>query len=239
VNANRTVLIVDSDPASRRLLGVLLEAEGYRVRWARTGAEAPAQAAGQRPDCILLDLDLPDADGCEVLRTLRESGPAPVMVVSARTAAAEKVRALDAGASDYLVKPFDGAELLARLRALQRRFAEFAADASVGDGVLHANLATREFSVHGVKLGLTPTEEAVLYLLARHCGAVVSASRLARAICGGDAEANLHELHVYVTRLRRKLQAADAAELLKSEGRAGYRLALGAAHEPASATVDL
>ena len=221
-------LIVDDDPAIGRMLRILLEGERYKVWWSRNRESGLTQAVEIRPDVILLELDLPDGDGFAVLDGLREWNEAPVLIISGRAGVADKVRALDSGANDYLVKPFAPEELAARLRVLQR--SEF----TPGDGPLlisgplRIDLDTREVTVNGLPLTLTATEEALLYILARHAGKIVPYPRLLRAIWGTEATHKLNTLFVHIAHLRRKLEELGGKNLIQGEGSAGYCLALTA-----------
>lgn len=223
---NPTALLIDSDRPIRRLLRNLLEPHHYRVGEAENGAAGIKEAVARRPDVVILEPELPDLDGLEVLKRLREWNPVPVLILSARADEESKVAALDAGAEDYLTKPFGSAELLARLRVLQR------AERGEPDGPLYIHGGLRVDSAsHLVTLGgreveLTPTEEAVFYTLVRHAGKVVTCEFLLRCVWGTDSESKLHDLHVYIRCLRRKLQSAAAETLIRTEGSVGYRLAL-------------
>jgi len=219
------------------MLRPLLEGEHYKVLWARTGESGVIQAVNHRPDIVILELDLPDGDGLTVLDALREWNAAPVMILSGRANVADKVRALDAGANDYLVKPFAAAELAARLRVLQRSEPPASDGPLLVSGALRVDMATREVTVGGDLLDLTATEEAILYLLARHAGKLVPCQRLLRAVWGADAAtrpSELHELHVYIARIRRKLVDHGGNNLLCGDGIAGYSLSLAPDHESAA-----
>jgi two-component system KDP operon response regulator KdpE len=216
------VLIVDDDPSTGRMLRMVLESKRYRVLWGRNGAEALSQAVESRPDIIVLELDLPDGDGLRVLEALREWNEAPVIILTGRTGISDKVRALDAGANDYVVKPFAPEELAARLRVLLR------SDTPAGDGpllvsgALKINMATRKMTINGTPLELTGTEEALFYILARHSGWLVPHRRLVRAVWGIDSAEKVHDLQFHIARLRRKLGALGAKNLIRVEGRVGY-----------------
>jgi len=225
------VLIIDDDPAIGRLLRVLLESERYKVVWSRNGASGLTQAVEGRPDVIILELDLPDGDGFTILDALREWNQAPVLILSGRARIADKVRALDAGANDYIVKPFAPEELAARLRVLQRDEPPQSDGPLLLTGALKIDMATREATVSGCSLDLTATEEAVLYMLARHAGKLVPRGRLIRAIWGTDSANKLRDLHVHIARLRRKLEKCGGNNLIRGDGSAGYSLALVADHE--------
>jgi len=156
-----TVLVLEVDPASCRLLRVLLQGTRYRLLWAANGTEVLRLSVEEHPDVILLDLDLPDGDGMSVLTALQEWSSAAVMAMTFEASAAARIKALDAGADECLVKPFDGAELLARLRVLLRRERGFAADAAFSDGKIYVNLATRSVAYLGCDIEFTPIEAGV------------------------------------------------------------------------------
>ena len=216
------------------MLRPLLEGEHYKVLWARNGESALVQAVDSRPDVVILELDLPDGDGFAVLDALREWNVAPVLILSERAGVADKVRALDAGANDFLVKPFAPAELTARLRVLQRCEPPANDGPVLESGPLRIDMATRAVTMGGSSLDLTATEEAILHILARHAGKLVPCGRLTRAVWGTDAAAKLSELHVYIARIRRKLEESGGSNLLQGDGIAGYRLSLAADHECAA-----
>jgi two-component system KDP operon response regulator KdpE len=230
VNRYPKILVVDGDPAIQRLLGILLEGEHCRVLSARTGEEGLGHAAASAPDLIILELDLPGPGGFPVLRSLRDSIRAPIMILSSLSGVEDKVRALDAGACDYVVKPFNGAELMARVRALLRDRGRSGGNVFIS-GAPAEDLATREIIVNGLKLELTAREEAIFQILARRPGALVSCQQILSEIWGNDGLAQLHELRVYITRLRRKLDACGATNLIASERNVGYTLTIGLARE--------
>jgi two-component system KDP operon response regulator KdpE len=231
-------LIVDDDPAIGRMLRPLLEGERYKVLWCRNGGSGVTQAVESRPDVIILELDLPDGDGFTVLTALREWNETPVLILSGRAGVADKVRALDAGANDYVVKPFAPEELVARLRVLQHCEPLTSDGPLLVSGALRIDMATREMTMNGRSLELTATEEAVLYILARHAGKLVPRQRLIRAIWGTDAANKIPELHVYIARLRRKLDEHGGNNLLRGDGSVGYSLLLEPDHaNSASQTV--
>ena len=232
------VLIVDDDPAIGRMLRPLLEGERYKVSWSRNAQEALAQAVEHRPDVIILELDLPDGDGFAVLEALREWTSTPVLILSGRVDIGDKVRALDAGANDYVAKPFAPAELAARLRVLQRCEPPTDGGPLVVSGTLQIDLATHAATVSGHPLKLTATEEAVLFILARHAGKLVPQQHLTRVIWGTDAADKIGELRVYIARLRRKLEEHGGYNLIRGEGTVGYGLALVADQESAALRTD-
>jgi len=228
VKPHPKVLIVDDDPAIARMLRVVLERECYRVFVSASGADGVTEAVENRPDVFVLELDLPDGDGFAVLAALREWTAAPVLILSARSDVADKVRALDAGANDYMVKPFAPEELVARLRVLQRCELPTSDGPLLVTGALKIDMAARAVSVGGVSLDLTPTEEAVLHVLARHAGKWVPHRRFIRVIWGSTAGDKVHDLQVHIARLRRKLEDHGGSNLIRGEGPMGYRLSLGA-----------
>lgn len=223
--AAATALVVDDEIQMRRLLRIVLEGDGYRVVEAEDGAGGLREAAQSRPDVILLDLGLPDQDGASVLRKLREWSVAPVLILSVREDPAEKVAALDLGADDYVTKPFESAELLARLRALQRRAHTGEGSPILTAGPLVVDLAARQVRVREREVRLTPTEFALLALLARHAGRVVTQRQILREVWGPQAEERGQYTRVYMTHLRKKLAAAGLADAqIRTEPGIGYRL---------------
>lgn len=225
------VLVIEDEPQIRRLLRTLLEADGYRVAEAVNGADGLAAAAQKPPAVIVLDLGLPDLDGLEVLRRLREWTQVPVLILSVRDADEQKVAALDGGADDYVTKPFSGAELLARVRGLIRRAqAPAVADASqvIERGPLRIDLPARQVTVNGQEVHLTATEYSLLALLARHAGRALTHRYILREIWGPNAEEHRQYLRVYVAHLRRKIESQpDRPELIRTEQGVGYRFAGG------------
>lgn len=228
-SAGPKVLIVDDEAQIRRLLRLVLEAEGYRVSEASTGGEGLIAAAQRPPDVVLLDLGLPDLDGAEVLRRLREWSSVPVVVLSVRDREETKVAALDAGADDYVTKPFATSELLARLRAARRR-ASGAVEESVlvvGNGELELDFGARRVRVRGAEVRLTPTEYQLLRVLARHAGRVVTHRQLLSEVWGPNVarQEPTQYLRVYVGHLREKLETDPSQpRWLLTEPGIGYRL---------------
>lgn len=221
--ARLSVLVIDDEPQIHRFLGPALEAAGYVALRAETAREGLRLAAARGPACILLDLGLPDMDGKEALERLRAFSSVPVIIISARDREAEKVAALDAGADDYVEKPFGIAELLARLRAATRRALLFEAPAPVvTTGPLEVDLERRLARVAGVELSLTPREWDLLSALARDLGRVVTQRRLLTEVWGPAHAEDSQYLRVYVGQLRTKL--GTAAGLLRTEPGVGYRL---------------
>jgi len=226
-----TILIIDSEKASRRLLRVLLEPHGYRVLEAESGGVGLNLAVESKPDVIVLELRLSDGDGLGVLHALQEWCHAPIMVLSGQTEEAAKVAALDAGARDYLTKPFSSAELLARLRALQRPLPNVPEGPLLIEGDLVANLATHEITLNGHTIILTPKEEALFYVLAKYSGKIVTCSHLQYSIWGVHSDDKVQDLRVLVSHLRKKLAPYGGEMLVRTEGSLGYTLILSAPRE--------
>ncbi|MGO2931844.1 response regulator [Microbacterium sp.] len=219
------LLIADDDPQLVRALRITLGAHGYEVVAAADGAAAISVAAQARPDLILLDLGMPRLDGIQVIQALRGWTDAPIIVVSGRTGSADKVEALDAGADDFVTKPFQIDELLARLRALARRTQGTTAEATVVFGDAVVDLATKTVTRGGHRVHLTPTEWRMLEHLARHPGALVTRQDLLKQIWGSDQVSDSGYLRLYMSQLRKKLEAEPAApEHLLTESGMGYRL---------------
>jgi two-component system, OmpR family, KDP operon response regulator KdpE len=221
------VLVVDDEMPIRRLLHVSLEDNGYHVHEAASGKEALTLAAHLHPDMMILDLGLPDMDGLDVLRRLREWSHIPVVVLSVRDADADKIALLDAGADDYLTKPFSTGELLARLRTA-RRHVQPAPDPLVfQSGPLTVDLADRRVTLNGEAVKLSVTEYALLHMFIQHAGKVITHGQLLREVWGPEYEGQIQYLRVYMATLRRKLEADPAnPRLLITEPGVGYRLAV-------------
>jgi len=220
------VLVIDDEPAIRRLLRNTLTRAGYDVVEAGNARDALQQRATTHPDAMLLDLGLPDRDGLSLIPLLRDHSDAVVLVVSARDAVEEKVSALDLGADDYVTKPFDSEELLARLRvALRHRTAGAAAPREIHRGDLAIDLDRREVRRGGAEVHLTRKEYDVLAELARHLGKVVTHQRVLAAAWGGDEEARIEYLRIVIRNLRQKLEApAEVGSVIANELGVGYRL---------------
>jgi two-component system, OmpR family, KDP operon response regulator KdpE len=220
-----TVLIIDDEVQIRRLLRVTLEANGYRVLEAASGRDGLAEAAQRPADVIILDLGLPDMDGVQVLKRLREWSQAPVLVLSVREGEEDKVSALDNGADDFMNKPFSTAELLARLRVAQRHARPVSDNAIFQSGQLEVDLASRIVRLKGQEVKLTPTEYSLLRLLVRNAGKVVTHRQILKEVWGPEYGEQTHYLRVYLAHLRDKLEANPARpELLITEPGVGYRL---------------
>ena len=217
-------LIIDDEPPIRRLLRLTLEPQDYIVCEAETGQLGLQEAAAKRPNVILLDLGLPDLDGLTVLKRLREWSQTPVIVLTVRDSEVDKVAALDHGADDYLTKPFGTAELLARLRAVQRRAPEAHEEPICVIGDLQVDFVGHTVKVRNHDISLTATEFALLRVLAQHAGKVVTHKHLLRTVWGPQAEAQSQYLRVYITHLRKKLETDSGHKLIQTEPGIGYRL---------------
>jgi two-component system, OmpR family, KDP operon response regulator KdpE len=223
-----TILVIEDDPPLRRFLRITLQTQDYRIIEAANGESGMRHAATDQPDLVILDLSLPDIDGVDVTRRLREWSAIPIIVVSARGKEQDKVVALDAGADDYLTKPFGVAELLARVRVAMRRMA--AVDAETGQpvfqvGELRVDLSRREVRVRDRVVHLTPNEFKLLGVLVKHAGKVLTHTQLLKEVWGPGSLEESHYLRVYVNQLRQKLES-DAARprYLLTEPGVGYRL---------------
>jgi two-component system, OmpR family, KDP operon response regulator KdpE len=223
-----SVLVIDDETSILRALRINLTAREYVVHTASDGTSGLRSASSDRPDVIILDLGLPDMDGAEVIRGIRGWSQVPIIVLSAREQEADKVAALDAGADDFVTKPFGMDELLARLRAAARRATSTTRDEPV--------VTTADFTVDlaakrvrrtdGTDVRLTPTEWEILEMLARHRGRLVTAKQLLREVWGQQYESETHYLRVYLAQLRRKLEPDSARPVhLLTEPGMGYRFA--------------
>jgi two-component system KDP operon response regulator KdpE len=225
----RNAVIIEDDPQIRRFLRTVLPTEGFAVFEAETGERGLVEAATRRPDVVILDLGLPDMDGTEVIRRMREWSQVPIVVLSARAQERDKVAALDAGADDYLTKPFGVSELAARLRVALRHAAARRAEKSepvFACGELRVDLVARQVSLGGREVKLTPIEHRLLAALVRHAGMVVTHRQLLRDVWGPSYVEHTHTLRVHMASLRRKLEANPAQpRYLLTELGVGYRLA--------------
>ncbi|MGA2546960.1 MAG: response regulator transcription factor [Rectinemataceae bacterium] len=220
----RRILVIDDEAQIRRLLEITLSNLGWDVFSAPTGLEGLEAARGSKPDIILLDLNLPDMSGAELLSRLREWSSIPVIIVSVRDAERDIVGLLDAGADDYVVKPFYTNELVARIEAVHRRRMPDR-EPIFRSGRLEVDAERREARVAGEFVRLTPTEYAVLDILVRYAGKIVTRERLLKEVWGPAGEAEEGSLRVYINALRKKIELDPAAPaLIVTEAGVGYRL---------------
>lgn len=217
------IVVIDDEIQLRRLLKLTLEPAGYRVRECENGALGLSEVAARRPEAIVLDLGLPDLDGVEVLRRLREWTRIPVLVLSVRRDEIDKIAALDAGADDYLVKPFGGGELLARLRALLRRVAPEEPEEKARFGDVEVDFVSRSVTKAGADVHLTVKEYALLRLLLQNRGRVLTHGQLLREVWGPRHEQDTHYLRVHMANLRKKIETSDGQNFVRTESGIGYR----------------
>lgn len=221
------ILIVDDELQIRRFLRISLEANGYQVYETASGQDAILKTAQLRPDLIILDMGLPDMDGLSVLQRLREWTQTPVIILSVRDSDRDKVSALDAGADDYLTKPFSLEELIARIRTAQRHAQPQQQEAIFTSGRLQVDLTRRLVTVAGETVKLTPTEYGLLRLLIQHAGKVLTHQQILRAVWGPEYIGETHYLRVYFAQLRQKIETNPALpEILLTEPGVGYRLVI-------------
>jgi len=219
------VLVVDDEPQIRRFLRASLTGHDYQVIEAATGQAALNQVVSAKPDLVILDLGLPDMDGLEVLRRVREWSQVPIVVLSVREREQDKIAALDAGADDYLTKPFGVGELLARLRTAMRHTLPAEQEPTFQTGELKVDLARRQVWVANHEVKLTPTEYAILKYLVAHAGKVVTHQQLLREVWGPAYVDEPHYVRVYVGQLRHKIEADPAQpRYILTETGVGYRL---------------
>jgi len=231
VTTEPAILLIEDEPQMRRFLRATLTSHGYRFLEAITGNEGITQVSTRNPDLVLLDLGLPDVDGLDITRRLREWTEVPIIVISARGQEQDKVAVLDAGADDYLTKPFDVGELLARIRVALRHAARSAQDREPPTftlGELRVELARRQVFVGEREIHLTPIEYKLLTSLIRHAGKVLTHRQLLEKVWGPAYAAQTHYLRVYMGQLRQKLEPEPARpRFLVTEPGVGYRLKVG------------
>jgi len=224
----RTVLVIEDDAQIRRFLRATLASQGYKLIETASGEEGAALAVSQQPELIILDLGLPDIDGLTVARRIRQWSQTPILVLSARGQERDKIAALDAGADDYVTKPFGVGELTARMRVALRHAARGARETEepvFETGELHVDLDRRRVAKSGKEIHLTPTEYKLLALLVRHAGKVVTQRQLLREVWGPAHERQTHYLRIYMKQLRDKIESTPARpRYLRTEPGVGYRL---------------
>ena len=225
MNEPARILLVDDDVSIQRAVAPLLRSRGYHVEVVGTGIEGVAASVEREPDLIVLDLGLPDLEGVEVCRRIREHTRAPIVILSARSEEAEKVAALDLGADDYITKPFGAEELLARIRVALRRVGGTPTPDIIEVGPIKIDQPRHTVTVGGQEVHLTPIEFRLLLELARHPGRVLTHHQLLREIWGPNAVDEVHYLRVHMGALRRKIEADPARpQWLLTEAGVGYRL---------------
>ena len=224
-DVGQRVLVVDDENAIRRYLHTALTAQGFTVYEAANGEEAVNAVLNNRPDIIILDLGLPDFDGIEVTRRLREWSKTPIIILSVREAENDKIAALDAGADDYLTKPFGTGELMARMRVAMRRLATKSDEPILQVDNLKVDLSRRLVTVSEKEISLTPTEYDILRLLMQNAGKVITHHQLLRQVWGTAYESEMHILRVNISNLRRKIEPDPTRpHYLVTEPGVGYRL---------------
>ena len=227
--SRQRIMVVEDDPAVRNLVTTALDLHGYDVERAETGESAVMEAASRNPDLIMLDLGLPDIDGVEVISKIRGWSAVPIIVISARTEDSDKIGALDAGADDYLTKPFSVEELLARVRASLRRSGMAGTDAveasTFDNGPLHIDFAAGCASIAGQELQLTPTEYKLLALLAKNVGKVLTHTFITHEIWGTSWDSDIASLRVFMRTLRKKIEADPShPTMIQTHVGVGYRM---------------
>jgi len=222
---NQRILVIDDEISIRRYLRAALSAQGFQIHEAANGQEAINAAVSFHPDIIILDLGLPDFDGIEVTRRLREWSQTPIIILSVREAENDKIAALDAGADDYLTKPFSTGELMARMRVALRRQANKSDEPILQVGDLKMDISRRTVMLNDSQISLTPTEYEILRLLLQNAGKVLTHRQLLRQVWGNAYESEMHILRVNISNLRRKIESDPARpHYLLTESGVGYRI---------------
>ncbi len=226
---NLLILVVEDDAPIRNLIGTTLKTHGYNYMTASTGESALMQASSNNPNIVLLDLGLPDIDGVDVIKKIRTWSELPIIVISARTEDKEKIEALDAGADDYLTKPFSVEELLARIRVTERRLATMQSanksESIFVNGNLKIDYAAGCASLSDEELHLTPIEYKLLCLLSRNVGKVLTHTFITQKIWGAAWESNIASLRVFMATLRKKIEpSADSPQYIQTHVGVGYRM---------------
>jgi two-component system KDP operon response regulator KdpE len=225
MNSARTILVVDDEKQIRRFLRTGLSVHGYEVIEAESGAEALREASIKSPDLVVLDLQLGDMDGLDVLQRIREWSSLPVLILSVRNREVEKVKALELGADDYITKPFGIAEFIARVNALLRRIPEVVAQPVFAVGDLNVDMARRQVLLAGAEIKLSPKEYALLQYLTRHAGKVVTHEQMLKEIWGDGHAEDAHYLRIFMRKLRQKVERDPTQpRYIVTEVGVGYRL---------------
>lgn len=223
-NAAR-ILIIEDEPQIRKLLKVSLNAHGYDLEEAANGKDGVNRAAMFKPDLLIIDLGLPDIDGKEVVKQIREWSETPIIILTARDQEQEKIEALDSGADDYMTKPFGVGELLARMRVCLRRAATVEQQPVLVCGGLVVDLQQRRVTVDGDEVKLTPTEYEIIKIMMQHAGKVITHKQLLKAVWGNAYQQDTHYIRVYIAQLRRKIeQNPTQPRYIVTESGVGYRL---------------
>ena len=224
-NKGVRILVIDDEKQIIKFLRVSLGAHGFEIDEAVTGADGIARAAAGKPDVIIIDLGLPDMDGKTVVKTIREWSTTPIIVLSAREQEKEKVEAFDAGADDYVTKPFGIGELIARIRVAIRHSVTSENDPLLTCGKLAVDLNLHKVTMEGREVKLTPTEFAIIKLLAQHQGKVLTQKQLLKAVWGNEYTEDTHYVRIYIGQLRRKIeQNPTQPQYIITESGIGYRL---------------
>jgi two-component system KDP operon response regulator KdpE len=219
------ILVIDDESQIRRLLRLSLEAHGYQIKEATTAQEGLQMVAMARPDCIILDLGLPDMEGLDALKKLREWSQTPVIVLSVRNSEQDKIDLLDAGANDYIAKPFSMGELLARMRATLRHSIPDVSEGVFKTAGVSIDFAHRLVTKNEIELKLTPTEYSLLRFLAQHAGKVLTHNQIIHELWGPQSQPDMSYLRVYILQLRRKIEDDPSnPRLIITEPGVGYRL---------------
>ncbi|QJW46807.1 response regulator transcription factor [bacterium BFN5] len=223
-NATR-ILIIEDEPQIRKLLKVSLNAHGYDLEEAANGKDGVNRAATFKPDLLIIDLGLPDIDGKEVVKQIREWSETPIIILTARDQEQEKIEALDSGADDYMTKPFGVGELLARMRVCLRRAASIEQQPVLVCGDLVVDLQQRRVTVEGAEVKLTPTEYEIIKMMMQHAGKVITHKQLLKAVWGNAYQQDTHYIRVYIAQLRRKIEKnSTQPRYIITESGVGYRL---------------
>ena len=231
---NPIIIVIEDDPPIRRFLRTGLSAQGFTVFEAESGKQGLIEVGVRKPDLVILDLGLPDMDGVQVIKAIRTWSAVPILVLSARSSEQHKIDALDAGADDYLTKPFGSGELLARLRvALRHTFRSQDSEQLQSDVFVNANLKVdllnRVVSIDDTEVHLTPIQYRLLAVLVKHAGKVLTHQQILKEVWGPSYQENAHYLRIYMSQLRQKLEAEPAQpKFLLTESGVGYRLKVDA-----------